>query len=64
MPRARQKSGSLKFNDELDVAIVPQDALTEEVSLIFSPATADELAAQGLARQPQRKFVYRLLKRC
>ena len=33
--------------DDLDVATVPQDALTEEVSLIFSPATADELALKA-----------------
>jgi hypothetical protein len=33
--------------DDLDVATVPQDPLPEEVSLIFSPATADELALKN-----------------
>lgn len=33
--------------DDLDVATVTQDPLPEEVSLIFSPATADELALKN-----------------
>ena len=33
--------------DDLDVATFPQDALTEEVSIIFSPETADELALKA-----------------
>ena len=44
---ASGKAEEWEFNDELGVAIVPQDALREEVSLIFSPATADELALKA-----------------
>jgi len=36
-----------EFNDKLDVVAVPQDPPPEEVSLIFSPATADELALKN-----------------
>ena len=45
MPRARQKSGSLKMNSMSPP--FPQDPLPEEVSLIFSPETADELALKN-----------------
>ena len=45
MPRVGQRSGSLKH--ELDAQAVPSDPLSEEVSLIFSPATADELALKN-----------------
>ena len=33
--------------DDLDVATFPQDPLPKEVSLIFSPATADKLALKA-----------------
>ncbi|MDC3058547.1 hypothetical protein OA099_04255 [Litorivicinus sp.] len=44
---ASGKAEEWEFNDELDIATVPQDPLPEEVSLIFSPATADELALKA-----------------